>query len=34
MLENRALRIIGPKRDEVIGVSRKLHNAGVQIVYS
>jgi hypothetical protein len=26
VFENRVLRIFGPKRDEVTGLSRKLHN--------
>jgi hypothetical protein len=32
VFENRVLRIFGPKRDEVIEVSRKLHNAEVHLV--
>jgi hypothetical protein len=34
VLENRVLRrIFGPKRDEVIGGWRKLHNEGVHNLY-
>jgi hypothetical protein len=34
MFENRLLRrIIGPKRDEVTGVWRKLHNEELQDLY-
>jgi hypothetical protein len=34
-LENRALRrIFGPKRDEVTGEWRKLHNEELHILYS
>jgi hypothetical protein len=32
--ENRALRIFGPKRDEVTGEWRKLHNEGHNDLYS
>jgi hypothetical protein len=35
VFENRVLRrIFGPKRDEVIGGRRKLHNEELHIVYS
>jgi hypothetical protein len=35
MFENRVLRrIFGPKRDEVIGGWRKLHNAKLHKLYS
>jgi hypothetical protein len=35
VLENRVLRIIfGPKRDEVTGEWRKLHNEELHILYS
>jgi hypothetical protein len=35
MFENRMLRrIFGPKRDEVIGGSRKLHNEELHNLYS
>jgi hypothetical protein len=33
-LENRALRIFGPKRDEVTGGWRKLHNEEFHDLYS
>jgi len=32
--ENRALRIFGPKRDEVTGEWRKLHNEELNVLYS
>jgi hypothetical protein len=32
--ENRVLRIFGPKRDEVTGGSRKLHNEELHNLYS
>jgi hypothetical protein len=32
--ENRVLRIFGPKRDEVIGEWRKLHNEELNDLYS
>jgi PAS domain-containing protein len=35
VFENRALRrIFGPKRDEVTGVGRKLHNEELHNLYS
>jgi hypothetical protein len=35
VFENRVLRrIFGPKRDEVTGDSRKLHNVELHILYS
>jgi hypothetical protein len=35
MFENRVLRrIFGPKRDEVTGEWRKLHNGGLQNLYT
>jgi hypothetical protein len=35
VFENRVLRrIFGPKRDEVTGDWRKLHNRGLHILYS
>jgi hypothetical protein len=34
VFENRVLRIFGPKRDEVIGGSGKLHNEKLHNVYS
>jgi hypothetical protein len=34
VLENRVLRIFGPKRDEVTGVWRKLHNEKLHNLYS
>jgi hypothetical protein len=35
MLENRVLRrIFGPKRDEVMGEWRKLHNEELRYLYS
>jgi hypothetical protein len=34
MFENRVLRILGPKRDEVIGGWRKLHNEERHSLYS
>jgi hypothetical protein len=34
VFENRVLRIFGPKRDEVTGVWRKLHNEELSDVYS
>ena len=35
MFENRALRtIFGPKREEVTGVRRKLHNEELNVLYS
>jgi hypothetical protein len=35
VFENRVLgRIFGPKRDEVTGERRRLHNKGVYAVYS
>jgi hypothetical protein len=34
VLENRVLRIFGPKRDEVIGKRRKLHNEELNVLYS
>jgi hypothetical protein len=34
MFENRVLRIFGPKRDEVTGEWRKLHNEGLNDLYS
>jgi len=32
--ENRVLRIFGPKRDEVTGEWRKLHNEELNVLYS
>jgi hypothetical protein len=32
--ENRELRIIGPKRDEVMGEWRKMHNGELHNLYS
>ncbi|PNF26786.1 hypothetical protein B7P43_G17708 [Cryptotermes secundus] len=34
MFENGVLRLFGPKRDEVTGVWRKLHNEELHNVYS
>jgi hypothetical protein len=34
MFENRVQRIIGPKRDEVTGEWRKLHNEELNDLYS
>jgi hypothetical protein len=34
MFENRVLRIFGPKRDEVTGEWRKLHNEELNNLYS
>jgi hypothetical protein len=34
MFENRVLRVFGPKRDEVTGESRKLHNEELNDLYS
>ena len=34
MFENRVLRIFGPKRDEVMGEWRKLHNEELNDLYS
>jgi hypothetical protein len=34
VLENRVLRIFGPKRDEVIGGWRKLHNEELHNLYA
>jgi hypothetical protein len=34
VLENRALRIFGPKRDEVTGGWRKLHNEELHSLHS
>jgi hypothetical protein len=34
VFEDRILRIFGPKRDEVTGEWRKLHNEGLHIFYS
>jgi hypothetical protein len=34
VFENRILRRIGPKRDEVTGAWRKLHNEELHILYS
>jgi hypothetical protein len=35
MFENRMLRrIFGPKREEVMGISRNLHNEGLHNLYS
>jgi hypothetical protein len=34
MFENRVLRIFGPKRDEVMGEWRKLHNGELHNLYS
>jgi hypothetical protein len=34
MFENRVLRIFGPKRDEVTGDWRKLHNGELHNFYS
>ena len=34
MFEKRVLRIFGPKRDEVTGEWRKLHNEGLNDLYS
>ena len=34
MLENRVMRIFGPKRDEVTGEWRKLHNNELYALYS
>jgi hypothetical protein len=34
VFENRVLRIFGPKRDEVIGGWRKLHNEELHNLYS
>jgi hypothetical protein len=33
VFENRVLRIFGPKRDEVTGVWRKLHNVELHNLY-
>jgi len=34
VFENRVLRIFGPKKSEVIGESRKLHNEELNDLYS
>jgi hypothetical protein len=34
VFENRVLRIFGPKRDEVTGERRKLHNEELHDLYS
>ena len=34
MFENRVLRLFGPKRDEVTGEWRKLHNEELNDLYS
>jgi hypothetical protein len=34
VFENRVLRIFGPKRDEVMGGWRKLHNEELRDLYS
>jgi len=34
LFENRALRIFGPKRDEMTGECRKLHNEELNDLYS
>jgi hypothetical protein len=34
VFENRVLRIFGPKRDEVTGERRKLHNKELHDLYS
>jgi hypothetical protein len=34
VFENRVLRIVGPKRDEVTGGWRKLHNEELRDLYS
>jgi hypothetical protein len=34
MLENRVMRIFGPKRDEMTGDWRKLHNEELNNLYS
>ena len=34
VFENRVLRVFGPKRDEVIGEWRKLHNEELSDLYS
>jgi hypothetical protein len=34
VFENRMMRIFGPKRDEVTGEWRKLHNEGLNDLYS
>jgi hypothetical protein len=34
MFENRVLRVFGPKRDEVTGEWRKLHNEELNDLYS
>ena len=34
MFENRVLRVFGPKRDEVTGGWRKLHNEELSDLYS
>ena len=35
MIENRVLRrVFGPKRDEVTGESKKLHNEELSVLYS
>jgi hypothetical protein len=34
VFENRVLRISGPKRDEVMGEWRKLHNGELHNLYS
>jgi hypothetical protein len=34
VFENRVLRIFGPKKDEVTGGWRKLHNEGLHNLYS
>jgi hypothetical protein len=34
MFENRVLRIFGPRRDEVTGEWRKLHNEELNDLYS
>jgi hypothetical protein len=33
VFENRVLRIFGPKRDEVMGGQRKVHNEGLRYLY-
>jgi len=34
VFENKGLRIFGPKRDEVTGEYRKLHNEEINYLYS
>jgi len=34
VFENRVLRIFGPKREEVVGVWRRLHNVELHNLYA